>query len=630
MEIDIDKILKKYWGYDSFRKHQKEIITSVLEGKDTLAILATGSGKSICYQIPSLATQSKCLVISPLIALIKDQRDGLSKRGIKSIGIHSGQDKRTQDILLDNAVYGNELFIFVSPERLKTPIFRQRLPKMNIKYVAIDEAHCISEWGHDFRPAYRDIAQLRDIIPDASFLALTATATQKVQNDIVGNLQLNKPNTFISSPVRKELSYQTFYTENKNMQLLDFLIKSNASSIIYVDKRKHTRQLKHFLQQRGIAAEAFHGGLSATERHTILTSWNANQIKTIIATNAFGMGMDKADVRQVIHYNIPDSLEAYVQEAGRAGRDGAFAKAILLWNNFELKELAQKVDKYFPDLKEVQQLYHNLAVFLNIASGKTSDEWLDFDLSEFSQEYGFTVFNCVNILNLIENAGYIELSDNFKSPSRVKIDEAYTKNYLRSKNKSTDLTELITTLLRNYDGISWDFRPIDESIIAKKMQIPPVKVHALLSKLETLELGHYKSAGLSYSINFKGFRHQAKHLKLPDNIYLKKKERMLEKIKAMIEYIHSEECRQSYISSYFGFKTNNSCQICDNCEALISAFEIEKLIKKNSASSDLKLIDILNNFSQKNQLRIMEILKQMESDNLLSIKEEKIYFRIER
>ncbi len=627
MHQNLQKKLKEYWGYDSFRTGQLEVIESVLSRTDTIAVLPTGAGKSLCYQLPVIFSGAKCLVISPLIALIKDQISSLEKRGIKAIGIYSGQDKRTQDIQLDNAVYGDTQFIFVSPERLKSKSFIARYHKMNISLIVIDEAHCISEWGHDFRPAYRDIASIKSLSSDTPILALTATATEKVTIDIAENLKLKNYNSFIHSPVRTNLSYKCIKTENKKRELLHQVTSVDSSVIVYVDRRYLTHELQSFLVHRGIDCEAFHAGLDAGQRMETIERWNKNELRVIIATSAFGMGMDKADVRKVIHYNMPSSLEAYVQEAGRAGRDGEHSEAILFWNAFDLTQIKANVERRFPPIKIIRQIYHDIVHYLEVAVGNTDEEWHQIDLEAFAEKYNHKLSTILLSLKLIRDADYIQLSEKFDSPPKIRLHEAEVRHYLRDKNARSEVKDILTELLRSYEGICWDYKPIEESYLIRRLRIKPIVLNKTIQFISKSGLGDYQTGGRTFSINFLGFRHHSNNINLPDSIYRHRKERITEKLSSMINYLESENCRQRFIAEYFSIAIEKDCGICDNCTPILNRSEMNSLIADLEKQHTIQLHDILVNHTQANREQILRKFGELENERRIVIKNETIIFQ---
>ncbi|MEM1137932.1 MAG: ATP-dependent DNA helicase RecQ, partial [Bacteroidota bacterium] len=448
--VDLHKILYQYWKYTTFRSLQEEIIQAVLAGKDTLALLPTGGGKSICFQVPALAKEGVCIVISPLIALMKDQVYQLNTRGIEAKAIYAGMSQREIDITLDNAIYGNIKFLYVSPERLKTEIFITRAAKMNISLLAIDEAHCISQWGYDFRPPYLELMQFRELIPNVPCIALTATATEVVKNDIQDKLGFDQNAGFFQkSFARENLSYSVYYEEDKEKRMLEILSKVAGSAIVYVRSRKRTKHFADFLRARKISASFYHAGLSNEERARRQDDWINNRTRVIVATNAFGMGIDKPDVRIVIHLDLPDNLEAYYQEAGRAGRDERKAFAVLLYNHNDIKQLKENIEISHPSIDKLKKVYQAVANYLKIAVGSGYLESYDFDLDDFVNTFKLPYLETYHALKKLEEQDFIQFNESFYAPSRLTIALSHDKLYeFQVANKEAD--KLIKILLRVY------------------------------------------------------------------------------------------------------------------------------------------------------------------------------------
>jgi len=626
----IYKLLKQYWGYDSFRPLQEEIVTSIIGSHDTLAILPTGGGKSLCYQLPGIYNEGLTLVVSPLIALMKDQIEGLKKKGINAIGIMSGQSQRDQDILFDNAAYGNAKFLFLSPERLKSKYFQDRIEKLNIGLVAIDEAHCISEWGHDFRPEYREIAELRDKLINVPFIALTATATPAVANDIVSNLKLSKPKRFAQSPVRQNLSYHVIYSESKKADIFDVVNATNGCCLIYVQKRKTARELQLFFNERRIKAESFHGGLDVKIRSKIIEEWNNDHLQLIIATKAFGMGMDKPNVRTVIHYQPSDALEAYVQEAGRAGRDQKSARAIMFWNKYDIQRLRENINNYYPPIHQVQKTYESLKKYYQLGQGINSIEWMDFNISEFSSFSNSRIATAFHALNLLNKANVINLSSSFLHPSKLILFEGSTKNILKNENVSEKMKSFLKTILRTYDGIFLEQRKIDEKILAKKAGIKTDQVKEALKWLQSREVLKYSPSFDGHKISFNGFIHHASQISLEDSIYKSQKERLQECIASISSYIDYNGCRQVFISNYFGFKDENDCMVCDNCEASNFTIKEGRQDYQNQILSHIKnnisdLDTIIKSFHLKEKDVVIKAIDYLIEEEIIHIRGKKVY-----
>ena len=480
----IHEILEKYWGYRSFRPSQEEIINSVLNGTDALALLPTGGGKSICFQVPGLAMDGICVVVSPLIALMKDQVENLTKKGIKAIAITSAMHKREIDIALDNCVHGNVKFLYLSPERLETEIVKVRLQKMNVNLIAIDESHCISQWGYDFRPSYLKIELLREILPKVPFLALTATATKEVVVDIQEKLRFKKKNVIQQSFERKNIAYILLNEEDKLARLLKIAQKVSGSGIVYVRNRKKTQDIANYLRSNKISADFYHAGLDSKTRDIKQSEWVNNKTRVIVCTNAFGMGIDKPDVRFVVHIDLPDSLEAYFQEAGRAGRDEQKAFAILLYNNGDKIELNRNVENSFPEMDAIRQTYQALANYYQIPSGSGLGTTFSFDISAFCDNYKLQAITVFNSLKFIEREGYILLSDAFFQAARLKLEVSRDDLYkFQISNPAFDV--FIKLLLRNYAGLFDNFEKINEYDLAKKLKLKQNEV------IKKLNLRHY-------------------------------------------------------------------------------------------------------------------------------------------
>lgn len=563
--MDIHQILIKYWGHTEFRPLQEDIITNVLEGKDTLALLPTGGGKSICFQVPALAKEGICVVISPLIALMKDQVENLLKRNIKAATIFSGMTNREIDITLDNCVYGNYKFLYVSPERIETDLFKARLEKMNVNLFAIDESHCISQWGYDFRPSYLNIAKLREYKPDVPFLALTATATSQVVGDIQEKLKFKKENVLQKSFERKNIAYVVIYEEDKYKRLLRILNKIKGTSVVYVGTRKRTKEIAQFLVQQGVSADYYHAGLSNHERSAKQNNWITNKTRVIVSTNAFGMGIDKPDVRTVVHLDLPNSLEAYFQEAGRAGRDEEKAYAVLLVEQADRLELEKQIINSFPEIETIKTTYQALANFFQIPIGSALNESYFFDINTFSKQYNFQSFTVYNCLKFLEKEGYLMLSEANYNPSRVKIE--INKNDLydfQLKNPTIDI--FIKTLLRSHSGLFEEFVKIDEFDLAKKLKTTREKIIKVLDYLLHLNIISYTKQTDLPQITFLTPRVETKSLYISRQHYSERKEVSITKMESVIYYAYSKhKCRSQILLGYFGETNSYRCGVCDVC-----------------------------------------------------------------
>ena len=560
------EILKKYWGYSSFRPMQEEIITSVLDGRDTLALLPTGGGKSVCFQVPTLCMDGLCLVISPLIALMKDQVSQLANKGIKAVSIHSGMKFREIDLTLDNCIYGDIKFLYLSPERLKSDLLLERVRKMNVCLLAIDEAHCISQWGYDFRPLYLEINNFKKLLPTSKIIALTATATIRVRDDIVNKLEMVNATVFQKSFARKNLSYSVFQKENKEQKLIEILNKVPGSAAVYTRSRRKTKSIADLLNQNRISADYYHAGLSNEERNKKQENWIENKSRVIVATNAFGMGIDKADVRTVVHLDVPDSLENYYQEAGRAGRDEKRAYAVLLYNPGDIKELRDHVETAFPPIEVIKKIYQGLANYFKIARGSSYLESYDFDLENFCREMGYKPFEAFNLLKKLEDLGLIQLSDGFHQPSQVQI--SITKQDLyKFQIGNAQLEPTIRSVLRLCGGeIFSNYVTVNEDQIARLARVPKTEVTSILKQLNRQDIIHYIGQKDSPQIVFLTPRQDASKLNIDVKKFATRKHVKVAQVEAIVKYVLTlNNCRTRMFQEYFGEATFDNCGSCDYC-----------------------------------------------------------------
>ena len=559
------EVLKKYWGYDSFRPLQDKIIASVLNGNDTLALLPTGGGKSICFQVPALCLDGICIVVSPLIALMKDQVENLNKRGIKAIAIYSGITYNELDVALDNCVYGNIKFLYLSPERLMNDMVQMRIQKMKVNLFAVDEAHCISQWGYDFRPPYLTIADIRELHPNVPVLALTASATNEVANDIQDKLLFRKKNIFRLSFERKNLNYVVLLEDDKNKKLLDILQKVAGTAIIYVRNRRKTQEIADFLIQNNITADYYHAGLPAAQRNAKQESWINNSRRVIVATNAFGMGIDKPNVRSVIHVDLPDNLEAYYQEAGRGGRDEKTAYAVILYNHNDIAELQKRTDQNFPPLSQIRLVYKAICNFLQIPLDGGAGISYDFDLAAFARTYDFNAFMVMACLKMLELENMLSLSESFYIPSRVKIIMSHNDFYnFQVLNPEFDI--LIKTLLRSYEGLYDNYVNINESEIAKRAGKPIDDVFKSLYRLKQINVIEYLPQTDKPQLLFLQERIPEKNIELSTEVYARRKERFKKRLESMVNYVTNEhQCRSVMLLNYFNEEQLYRCGICDYC-----------------------------------------------------------------
>ncbi len=557
-------ILKQYWGYDQFRPLQEDIINSVLESRDTLALLPTGGGKSICFQVPGLCLEGMTLVVSPLIALMKDQVANLQKAGISAAAIFSGMSFKDIDIALDNAAHGHFKFLYVSPERLKTELFLERLKRMNINLLAIDEAHCISQWGYDFRPAYLEIVNIREALPKTPVIALTATATKEVVRDIQEKLEFKTKQVFEKSFERKNLAYAVLQEEGKEEQLLTILKRVQGSAIIYVRSRRRTKELAWVLGRNKISADYYHAGVPPEEKDKKQQSWKEGKTRVMVSTNAFGMGIDKPDVRLVIHMDLPDSLEAYFQEAGRAGRDGKKAYAVLLFNQHDRKILEQNYQNAFPPIKDVKTVYRALGSYFQLATGAGEGRSFDFDVVDFSKNYQLDPLKTFNCLKILEQAGWIVLTEAVYIPSTLKILVSKEKLYdYQIRNPKMEI--ILKSILRSYQGAFMHFIKIKEKQLAKFLKIPVANLVKALGILQQEGIVEYKPQKDKPQIIFLRERASAENLTIDQQLYNFRKKQHKKRMESAILYAEKPICRSKQLLAWFGQQDTQKCGICDVC-----------------------------------------------------------------
>lgn len=584
MESKLHLILRNVFGLEDFRPVQKQVIDSVMEGKDTLALLPTGGGKSLCYQLPALAKEGICLVISPLIALMKDQVDNLKAKGIKASAIYSGMSYREIDTTLDNCIYGDFKFLYVSPERLKQELFIERFRQMNINLIAVDEAHCISQWGYDFRPPYLEIAAIRVYHPKVNVLALTASATPQVCNDIVAKLEMKAHCEFRQSFARKNLSYSVRMVENKLEKGIEILNRIPGTAIWYVRNRQGTQQIAKALKQLGISASAYHAGLSNADRADRQEAWKSDKVRVMVSTNAFGMGIDKPDVRVVIHQDLPENLENYYQEAGRAGRDGKKAFAVLLANEQDFEQVLNRATLVYPPVDYLKRVYQCLANYFQLAVGSNMLSSFDFDLSDFCNTYELEVLETFYAIKVLTEEGFVEVNESFFVPSRVHFRVDPSRLY-EIQIAYAKLDPVIKMLLRTYGGnLFSEYIKIQESKLAKSLDMREAEVIKALLDIQKLEVMDYDQRKDKPQLTFLTPRYDAG--KLPFNYARIKarKELTLEKAKSMVDYTQQARvCRTQYIQEYFGEKTDQNCGICDVC------IEKKKQLAPDSIEEHLKL-----------------------------------------
>ncbi|MBP5409101.1 MAG: RecQ family ATP-dependent DNA helicase [Prevotella sp.] len=567
-------ILKKYWGYDDFRGIQREIIESIGSGHDTLGLMPTGGGKSVTFQVPALSMEGVCIVITPLIALMKDQVHHLRQKGINAAAVYSGMQRDDIIRILENCILGSTKLLYVSPERLGSELFQTKLRHLQVSFITVDEAHCISQWGYDFRPSYLQIVDIRRICPDVPVLALTATATPHVVEDICE--KLSQPLTvnsqqpfhvFRMSFERKNLAYLVRHAMDKRTELIQLLEGEKGAAIVYVRSRRHAREIAEHLTEAGLSATFYHAGLEHAEKDKRQRDWQHDRVRIMVATNAFGMGIDKADVRIVAHYDLPDSIEAYFQEAGRAGRDGQPARAILLYNHADEPKLIKRVSDTFPEKDYIRKVYDHLAYYYQIATGDGYGVSREFNIDDFCHKFNHFPIRVHSALQLLQRAGYIEYTEEQDNQARVKFlvtrDDLYR---LRGENPNEE--KVIVALLRNYGGLFADYGFIDESMIAYQCGMKSNEVYDILKTLSQKHVIHFIPRKQVPYIRYMQRREDSEHISLPPAIYEERLEQYQQRINAMLRYANSnDKCRSRQLLEYFGEKDAKDCGQCDVCQS---------------------------------------------------------------
>lgn len=562
---DLLALLRQYWPHKTFRPQQEEIIRCILDGRDTIALLPTGGGKSLCYQLPALVRPGLCLVVSPLVALMKDQTDSLRRRNITAFALHAGLNRKEIVATLKLAAGSNCKLLYVSPERLESHLLIEWLPALNVSLIAVDEAHCVSQWGYDFRPPYLRIAALREHLPAVPIIALTASATTEVMGDIADKLKLNAPAIFRQPFTRPNLSYSFFKVGNKISKITEILTRVAGSSIVYCRTRQATREISEWLVRQGITAAAYHAGLSQDERSQRQEDWLKDKVRVIVSTNAFGMGIDKAAVRTVIHADVPESVESYYQEAGRAGRDGEKAYAILLADDGEATRLEKQPDSRFPSIDQIRPIYQDIMNFLQLPVGAGEGQYYDFDLTAFTTRFELPTPTVVNVLKVLEQEGLLSFHQQIFLPARVQFVTGKESLY-DFEDQQPDLVPLIHALLRGYEGIFETPASIRERQLAWNIHKDAAQVTADLVRLQAFGLIDYTPAKESPQIYFLRDRPAAEDLYINPVSHRQRKDQYATRIRAMLRYIGlAEECRSRYIANYFGDKETEDCGICDNC-----------------------------------------------------------------
>ena len=603
-ETLLHSTLEKFWGYKEFRTGQEKIIHSIMSGCDTLALMPTGGGKSLTYQVPTLAQEGLCIIITPLIALMKDQVDRLKRLGIPAVAIHSGLSFKQIDIALDNCVYGDVKFLYVAPERLATEAFRLRVQRMNVSLLAVDEAHCISQWGYDFRPSYLHIAEIRKLIPDTPVLALTASATDLVAKDIMSHLGFEKPNIIRSSFARPNLSYAVRHTDDKNEQLLRIINNVQGSGIVYMRSREGCEQLCELLRNQGISASYYHAGLPHAERAMRQEEWTSGRTRIMVATNAFGMGIDKADVRVVVHYTMSDSLESYYQEAGRAGRDGKRSYAVLLVASDDKSKITKRFEQEFPSLETIKSVYEKVCDFVQMAVGDGLYASMPLNLHEFCRREKIYIGTVMAVMDLLEQNGYMTLTEEMENPAKVMFCVSRDDLY-KIRVDRIDLDHIIRTILRLYNGIFTEFRAIDERQIAAISGYTEEKVKELLKRMWQMRIIRYIPANSSPMLFFNEERLPTNDLYIAPETYHHRKELMQERFENMVSYsMQQTECRSVVIQRYFGDQEATPCGVCDIC--------LEQRRRRKSGQTNIA--DTIIHLLGKEPLTTREICREIKAE----------------
>ncbi|KAA6350990.1 ATP-dependent DNA helicase RecQ [termite gut metagenome] len=623
-------ILFQYWGYSSFRPLQEEIIKDILNGNDTLGLMPTGGGKSITFQVPALGKEGLCLVITPLIALMKDQVQNLKRRGIKAAAVYSGMTHQEIIITLENCIFGDFKFLYLSPERLDTDIFRSKLRSMKISMITVDESHCISQWGYDFRPAYLKITDIRKLLPNVPVLALTATATPAVIKDIQEKLQFNRENVFRMSFERKNLAYIVCKPENKIVELLRILNKVQGSVIIYVCNRQKTKEVAELLINENITATFYHAGLNNDIKDLRQKQWREGNCRVIVATNAFGMGIDKPDVRLVIHLDLPNSIEAYFQEAGRAGRDGEKAYSIILYSDLDKAKLNKSITDTFPDKDYIKKVYEHLSYYYQMAMGDGLGCMYEFNLEEFCYKFKHFPVQVDSALKILTQAGYIEYTDEQDNSSRL-IFVARREELYKFHELGAEAETLIQHVLRLYTGVFTDYAYINEKILSMRTGLTHQQVYDLLIMLSKRRIIDYIPRKKTSYIVYTCERRETRRLQINPEIYDKRKTRHEERIKAMIEYVTSDTaCRSRMLLRYFGEKNYHECGQCDVCrsrhtskkELTQSAFDtLEGLIIQTLHQQPLTLVDLSLKIENADKEMLSQVLQYLIDEGKLVMKD---------
>ena len=626
MSAQTRAILKQYWGYPSFRPLQEDIVDSVMAGKDTLALLPTGGGKSICFQVPAMAMDGLCLVITPLIALMKDQVAHLVEKGIPAAAIYSGMHPDELELAYNQAAYGRLKFLYVSPERLQTNQFIEALRRMKVCLLAVDESHCISQWGYDFRPPYLKIADIRPYMPKTPVLALTATATAKVVDDIQVRLGFKEKNVFQSSFERKNVTYNVYREADKYGVLRRKLeAMTEGSAIVYVRNRKRTQVIADWLNSVGISATFYHAGLDAKTRDQRQDLWMKGKVRVIAATNAFGMGIDKPDVRLVIHMDLPDSIEAYFQEAGRAGRDLKPSEAFLLVSPADVKKLQENLTQSFPELDRIKLIYNALGNYFNIPVGAGENVSYPFVIADFTNRYGFNIVEVFHTLKILEKEGFLVLSDSFDEPSKVMVKASRDDIYGFQVN-NPKYSELIKCMLRSLPGVMTDFVRINEETLAKKTGLTADKVVDQLKKLEEYNFLSYAPRNDKPQILFLSEFVDTRHFNLSKENYYDRKKDAESRVKAVIDFVNNdEECRSVQLLRYFNEATDKACGRCDVCQkrksGVVAYKEIDEKLRNVLSEDTLPIQSVLQQCNEFEEDKVLDAIRYLADNGVLQLDE---------
>jgi len=623
------EVLKSYWNYDSFRPRQEEIVNSVLSGRDTLAMMPTGGGKSICFQVPALVEEGLCLVVSPLIALMKDQVQNLRRKGITAFAIYSGMSRKDVISTFKLAATGNCRFLYVSPERLETALFKEFLPALNVCLIAVDEAHCVSQWGYDFRPPYLRIADIRAELTGVPLLALTATATPAIRQDICRKLKMESPNIFIESFLRSNLSFSAHQTTSVINKIFDILRRLEGSTIIYCRNRRRTKEISDLLTMQGITSDYYHAGLSQDERSQKQESWMKNDVRVIVCTNAFGMGIDKPDVRLVIHAEVPDNLENYYQEAGRAGRDGKKSYAVLLYNEDMLEELAQQHKLQFPSTDYIRQIYQGLANYMQVPLG-TEQVSYTFDLNDFLNKFSFQLKPAQAALQVLQQEGFITMNEPVFLPATLYfICDRQVLNQFEEENPL--LEPLIKVLLRSYAGIYDQPVAIHEKTVASLLGSTPEEIAKGLHKLHQYQIVDYNPQKETPQIYYNQPRRKSADIHIDEHAYRFRKEQFIKRVKGILDYVQTKTCRSAAIAEYFGEQDAEPCGICDNCvkkeKDKLSPAEFEAIYQKLRAGAQQQSLTpsaLFDQFADIHFEHLRKVIDFMQAENKLIVDDEGI------